>query len=78
MELDAFRKALSGDAPLPFFRRLERAGLSTERVEERVGLAQLAGAIRRCALCQGRLQCERGEEVDCPNEEFLRRAAREK
>lgn len=70
--LDSFRKALSSDAPLPLFRKLERRGLTLDRVESEIGMAHFAGAVRRCVLCRARRQCERGEAVDCPNEELFR------
>ena len=74
--VDSFRRVWSADAPLPLFREIERRGLTPASAEVAVGMARLAGAVRRCTLCSARPQCEHGDApLDCPNEEILRRAA---
>ncbi len=67
------RKVLSSPAPLPFFRMLERQGLTLAQVEEVVGISGLSRAVRRCALCAGSSDCGR-RAIACPNEPLFRRA----
>ena len=74
--VNAWRRVFSSDAPLPFFSRVEARGQTLAGIEEAIGLDGLVGAVRRCALCRERPQCEHGAAVDCPNEGILRRAAR--
>ncbi|MBI4203503.1 MAG: hypothetical protein HY527_00630 [Betaproteobacteria bacterium] len=65
---------------LPFFRMLERHGLSVAQAEEAAGREALAAALRRCELCSDRKACARALAVDwlgrgplaCgPNAEFF-------
>jgi hypothetical protein len=75
---DAWRRP----EPLPFFRMLERHGLSVTQAEEAAGREALAAALRRCALCSDRKACARVLAVDwlgrgplaCPNAEFFEQA----
>ena len=74
---DAWRRV----EPLPFFRMLERYGLSAARVEEAAGREALAAGLRRCELCSDRKACARALAVDwlgrgplacSPNVEFFK------
>jgi len=57
---DAWRRVDS----LPFFRMLERHGLSVVQAEEAAGREAVAAAVRRCALCNDRKACARALAVD--------------
>ena len=80
----AWRRAVNGGAPLPFFRMLARHGLHSKELEGSVGARQLALAVRRCALCGGKADCRaafdaghpEAVEADCPNTEFFEAAKR--
>ena len=63
-------------APLPFFARIERQGVTALQLEAAVGAGGMARALRRCALCAGRRDCARGRRVDCPNEALIKHVAR--
>lgn len=79
---DGLRKVLWNPEPLPFFRMLERQGLTLRQVEEAAGIGPLSLAVRRCAHCSERKACQAGfvsgwlgrKPVDCPNEELFRQA----
>ena len=79
---DWVRKALSSPARLPFFRMLERQGLTLTQVEEVVGFNGLSRAVRRCAHCSECKACETWlacgwlgrKPVDCPNGGVFRQA----
>lgn len=64
------RRQLRDSGPLPFFDVLGRYGLSVAQVQEAAGVAQLAQAVRRCALCPDRQSCA---TPACPNDDLLRR-----
>ena len=54
----------------PFFVMLERKGLNALQLEAAVGAGGVARALRRCARCQARRDCEH-RTVECPNEPLL-------
>jgi hypothetical protein len=76
---DWVRKALSSPTRLPFFRMLERQGLTLTQVEEVVGFKGLARAVRRCVRCSKREACESAlvggwlgrKPPVCPNEKVF-------
>lgn len=67
------RRWLSRRDDLPFFRRVERRGLTLVQVEEAVGMNELARALRRCAACVERPRCGR-RTAACPNDGVIRGA----
>jgi hypothetical protein len=77
----AWRRGMSDSGPLPFFRKLEGAGLTIEQAEESIGLDGLTRAVRRCAFCGEKEACKAGllrgwigrKPVDCPNEQVFER-----
>jgi hypothetical protein len=79
----AWRRVMSDDRPLPFFRMLERHGLGVDALERAAGPAGLAAAVRRCAVCGGRADCHAAFAAghpekagpDCPNAGLFKRAA---
>jgi hypothetical protein len=64
---------------LPFFRMLERYGLSVTQAEQAAGKEAFAAALRRCELCSDKKACARVLAADClgrgplacPNAEFF-------
>jgi len=70
--MEGMGKFLKDDGPLPFFKRLEREGLTRRRIEDAVGMDEFVRAVRRCTFCAARSKCGR-YPVDCPNEPLLRR-----
>lgn len=75
-----WRRQVRSDMPLPLFRLLERQGLTLARVEEAVGIEELARAAGRCASCAFRPACESGvpgrRPVGCPNGSLFDRLTR--
>jgi hypothetical protein len=67
--------------PLPFFRMLERYGLSVTQAEQAAGKEAFAAALRRCELCRDKKACVRALAADClgrgpvacPNAEYFER-----
>jgi hypothetical protein len=51
--------------PLPFFRMLERYGLSVTQAEQAAGKEAFAAALRRCELCSDKKACARVLAADC-------------
>jgi hypothetical protein len=51
--------------PLPFFRMLERDGLSVTQAEQAAGKEAFAAALRRCELCSDKKVCARALAADC-------------
>ena len=70
-----WRRQMLSDLPLPFFRLLERDGLTLAKAEAALGVNELARAASRCATCASRGACEAGvlggwlgrRPVGCPN-----------
>lgn len=76
-----WRRQLISDLPLPFFRRLERDGVTLAAAEAVIGINELAHAASRCATCAARPSCERGGFVrtrpeGCPNAPLFERLGR--
>ena len=71
--VDALRRLLRNDTPLPLFGMLERQGLTLAQAEQVVGINELSHAVRRCALCAVRSECGR-RAAFCPNGSLLLRA----
>lgn len=73
----AWRRVTQDDTPLPMFDMLRRRGLAPERIEQAAGPEAMAHAVRRCALCGARQECQQraasGEPApaDCPNAELF-------
>lgn len=61
--------------PLPFFVMLERRGLTALQVEAAAGIGGVARALRRCASCAARRDCDR-RRIECPNEALIRHVTR--
>ena len=80
---DAFR-AERRQLQLPFFRMLERRGLSSTQVVRAVGLDGFIHATERCANCPVDAACRRAlysswlgfGAPSCPNDELFERVAR--
>lgn len=73
-----WRTQLLSDLPLPFFRLLERDGLTVARAGSLIGMTALAEAASRCTTCASRRTCELGgfrfaRPQNCPNEHLLER-----
>ena len=78
--LATLRGILTDSAPLPFFEVARRRGLTVEQMEAGVGIARLARAMRRCALCAGKGECRAeltsgpsADPADCPNAALFQR-----
>lgn len=79
--VSGWRTQLLSDLPLPFFRLLEREGLTVARAGALVGVAELADAASRCTTCASRRACEAGvlggwlgrRPAGCPNEQLFER-----
>jgi hypothetical protein len=77
--LNGWRHALRTDeSPFPFFRLLERNGLTLAAAEAAVGIRELAHAAGRCTTCASRRACEAGgfpftRPAGCPNERLFER-----
>ena len=79
---DAFR-AERRQLQLPFFRMLERRGLSSTQVVRIVGLDGFVQATERCASCAVEAACRRALRLSwfafgappCPNAELFERVA---
>ena len=77
---DAFR-AERRRRPLPFFRMLEKRGLSSAQVVRSVGLDGFIHATERCASCAVEAACRRALRLSwfafgappCPNAELVER-----
>ena len=71
--VQAWRRVMRIDGPLPFFQMLSRRGLSVDRVMAQRGPDQTALAVRRCALCASGEECRQRAATgaplpeDCPN-----------
>ena len=75
----AWRNVMSQTGVLPFFRMVERRGVSLATLEQRPG--DLGRAVRRCTHCSDRARCEEwfagsGKAPSCPNGAYLDNAAR--
>lgn len=78
--LAAWREMFADRTALPFFEVVQRRGLTLAQLEAGAGIASLARAVRRCALCAGKGECREelaadpaAQPRDCPNAAFLRR-----
>jgi hypothetical protein len=75
----AWRNVMSQTGVLPFFRMVERRGVSLAELEHRPG--DLGRALRRCTNCSERSSCDAwlaggGRAPSCPNGAYLDNAAR--
>ena len=80
--LAALREIFTDTAALPFFEVVQRRGLTVPQLEARLGMASLARAVRRCALCAGKGECRAElasgavtDPSDCPNAAFFHRTS---
>lgn len=76
--VSGWRTQLLRDLPLPFFRLLERDGLTVARAGALIGMSELADAASRCATCASRRACELGgfrftRPAGCRNEHLFER-----
>lgn len=62
----AWRRVMRSGGPLPMFGMLSRLGITPQRVEESVGLETMAHAVRRCAMCDSRPECEQRVAAGMP------------
>jgi len=82
----SLRRASRQDGNLPFLGMLGRRGLTVVKVEDTVGIAETARAVRRCVFCGGNEACRaefagKGQgvahlEANCPNAGVIERAER--
>lgn len=76
--VSGWRTQLLSDLPLPFFRLLEREGLTVARAGALVGVTELTDAANRCTTCASRRACDLGgfrftRPAGCPNEQLFER-----
>lgn len=73
----AWRRVTKDATPLPMFDMLRRRGLTLERIEDAAGAEAMAHAVRRCALCGSKQECQQRAATgvpapaDCPNSELF-------
>lgn len=80
--VSGWRRALRTDeGAVPFFRLIERDGLTLAAAEAAVGINELARATGRCSTCPSRRACDAGgfrfaRPQGCPNEPLFERLGR--